>query len=165
MYNFTLTWHKSYIIRAGKKCNNIFTIACNSSSVNVSISFHADRISSIIVLYGSPFQIHKLRIKNHELKFSTEPICYIDFGDECLRNVLVTNLFTTKLSQTLSHQHHCHRIDFVLGLESVCEFSYWWFWRWILIRFSPIDIICFHAFSCSKFEPLFSRIFGKFIHA
>ena len=36
-------------------------MACNSSSVNVSISFHADKISSIIVLYGSPFPIHKLK--------------------------------------------------------------------------------------------------------
>ena len=36
------------------------TMACNSSSVNVSISFHADKISSMIVLYGSPFLIHKL---------------------------------------------------------------------------------------------------------
>ena len=45
-------------------------MACNSSSVNVSISFHADKISSIIVLYGSPFPIHKLTkaMMTHELK-------------------------------------------------------------------------------------------------
>ena len=45
-------------------------MACNSSSVNVSISFHADKISSIIVLYGSPFPIHKLTqvMMTHEFK-------------------------------------------------------------------------------------------------
>ena len=126
MYNFTLTWHKSYIIRAGKKCNNIFTIACNSSSVNVSISFHADRISSIIVLYGSPFQIHKLRIKNHELKFSTESICYIDVGDGCSRrNVLMTILRSTNCRQ-----------PYVINITVTESIS---FWVWSLFVNFPID--------------------------
>ena len=49
---------------------SLLTMACNSSSVNVSISFHADKISSIIVLYGSPFPIHKLTkvMMTHESK-------------------------------------------------------------------------------------------------